>query len=98
MGTVFAAVSDRVAPAQRGRALGWVITGQSLSLVVGVPLVTLLGALGGWRVAIGVHAGTALVAAAAIWLSVPGGRGAALAEGRSRGGSATWSARASSRS
>ena len=85
MGTVFAAVSDRVAPAQRGRALGWVITGQSLSLVVGVPLVTLLGALGGWRVAIGVHAGTALVAAAAIWLSVPGGRGAALAEGRSRG-------------
>ena len=33
MGTVFAAVSDRVRLAQRGRALGWVITGQSLSLV-----------------------------------------------------------------
>ena len=73
MGTVFATVSDHVAPAQRGRALGWVITGQSLSLVVGVPLVTLLGALGGWRVAIASHAVTALVAAAATWLVVPGG-------------------------
>src|SRR5581483_9785045 len=37
MGTVFATVSDHVAPAARGRALGWVITGQSLSLVFGVP-------------------------------------------------------------
>jgi predicted MFS family arabinose efflux permease len=84
MGTVFATVSDHVVPAQRGRALGWVITGQSLSLAVGVPLVTLLGALGGWRVAMASHAGTALVAATAVWLVVPGGsRGSARAE-RSR--------------
>ena len=73
MGTVFATVSDRVPIAQRGRALGWVITGQSLSLVFGVPLVTLLGAYGGWRVAVGIHASTALVAAGAIWLAVGGG-------------------------
>ena len=85
MGTVFATVSDHVAPAQRGRALGWVITGQSLSLVVGVPLVTLLGAFGGWRVAIAAHAGTALIAAAAVWLSVPGGPSVPAAQGRSRG-------------
>ena len=38
-----------------------------------MPLVTLLGALGGWRVAIASHAVTALAAAAAIWLVVPGG-------------------------
>jgi DHA1 family inner membrane transport protein len=82
MGTVFATVSDRVAVTQHGRALGWVITGQSLSLVAGVPLVTLLGAFGGWRVAIAVQAGTMLVAAAAVWLSVPGGRGMAAALGR----------------
>jgi predicted MFS family arabinose efflux permease len=72
MGTVFATVSDRVPLAQRGRALGWVITGQSLSLVVGVPLVTLLGAFGGWRVAIGAHAVTAFIAAVSVWLAVPG--------------------------
>jgi predicted MFS family arabinose efflux permease len=87
MGTVFAAVSDRVAPGQRGRALGWVLTGQSLSLVLGVPLVTLLGALGGWRTAVAAHAAATLLAAAPVWLlvprggapaPVPGGRRAAL--------------------
>ena len=35
--------------------MSWVITGQSLSLVVGVPIVTLLGTLGGWRYALGIH-------------------------------------------
>ena len=81
MGTVFATVSDRVAVAHRGRALGWVITGQSLSMVAGVPLVTLLGAFGGWRVAIGAHAATALLAAAGIWLAVPAGAVAAAPAG-----------------
>jgi predicted MFS family arabinose efflux permease len=83
MGTVFAAVTDRVPSAQRGRALGWVITGQSLSLVVGVPLVTLLGAFGGWRMAIATQAGTALIAAVAVWLAVPGDPTAPAAPGHS---------------
>lgn len=82
MGTVFATVSDHVPAAQRGRALGWVITGQSLSLVVGVPLVTLLGAFWGWRVAIAAHAGTALLAAAAVWLAVRDGPAGPAAPGR----------------
>jgi predicted MFS family arabinose efflux permease len=83
MGTVFATVSDRVPAAQRGRALGWVITGQSLSLVVGVPLVTLLGALGGWRTAVALHAGTTLLGAAAVWLVARGEPAAPAAPGRS---------------
>ena len=37
MGTVFATVADHVPAGSRGRALSWIITGQSLSLVVGVP-------------------------------------------------------------
>src|SRR5882672_960704 len=52
MGIVYAVVSEHATPGIRGRAMSWVITGQSLSLVLGVPLVTLLGALGGWRGAI----------------------------------------------
>jgi DHA1 family inner membrane transport protein len=71
MGTVFAAVSDRVAPAQRGRALGWVITGQSLSLVFGVPLLTLVGAVGGWRGAIATQGVVTLGATLAVWAVVP---------------------------
>ena len=53
-----------------GRALGWVITGQSLALVAGVPLVTLIGGFGGWRLAISAHATTALLGAVAVWLAV----------------------------
>jgi DHA1 family inner membrane transport protein len=57
MGTVFATVSDHVEPSARGRSLGWVMTGQSLSLVLGVPLATLIGAQFGWR---GAHVSFAL--------------------------------------
>ena len=71
MGTVFAAVSDHVPAGARGRALSWVITGQSLSLVLGVPLVTLLGALGGWRWALGIHGGLILLTAIAVRLATP---------------------------
>lgn len=71
MGIVFAAVSDHVPPGGRGRALSWVITGQSLSMVVGVPVVTLLGAVAGWRGAIGVHGAAVTLTAVAVWFAVP---------------------------
>ena len=48
-GTVFTEVSSRVLPTQQGRALGWVMSGQSLTLLVGVPLAAWLGAWIGWR-------------------------------------------------
>lgn len=70
-GTVFATVSDQVASAQRGRALGGVITGQSLALVLGVPLVTLVGSLGGWRGALLVQGATLLLSALAVFGVVP---------------------------
>ncbi len=49
MGVIFAEVAARVAASHRGRALGWVMTGQSLTLVVGVPLAAWVGAAIGWR-------------------------------------------------
>jgi MFS transporter, DHA1 family, inner membrane transport protein len=70
MASIFAAVADRVPPEERGSALGWVITGQSLSLVLGVPLVTLLGDFGGWRVAIAAHGSVVAVAALVVWYAV----------------------------
>lgn len=71
MGIVFAAVSDHVPAGARGRALSWVITGQSLSLVVGVPLVTLLGSVAGWRGAIAVHGAAVVLTAVAVWFALP---------------------------
>jgi DHA1 family inner membrane transport protein len=72
MGTVFATVSDHVPAQKRGRSLGWVVTGQSLSLVIGVPLMTLAGAATGWRGAVVAHALVLLVGMLAVWLVVPG--------------------------
>ena len=65
MGTVFATVADRFPARERGRALGWLTTGQSLSLVVGVPILTSLGGVWGWRGAFWTYA-LAMVAAAAL--------------------------------
>ena len=71
MGTVFAAVSDNIPAGARGRALSWIITGQSLSLVLGVPLVTLLGTLGGWRGALATHGAATVLMAIAVRLATP---------------------------
>jgi DHA1 family inner membrane transport protein len=48
-GVMFAEASSRVAEGQQGRALGWVMSGQSLTLLVGVPIAAFLGAFIGWR-------------------------------------------------
>jgi predicted MFS family arabinose efflux permease len=71
MGTVFATVSDHVPVAQRGRSLGWVVTGQSLALVLGVPAMTLAGTVGGWRGAIFGQGLVVLACAVAVWFVVP---------------------------
>ncbi|HEX9559559.1 MAG TPA: MFS transporter, partial [Reyranella sp.] len=49
MGIIFAEVSGHVPDGQRGRALGWVMSGQSLTLLIGVPMAAAAGALIGWR-------------------------------------------------
>jgi predicted MFS family arabinose efflux permease len=72
MGTVFAAVSDVYPPAQRGRALGWLMTGQSLALVLGTPLLTLVGAVGGWRGALAAQGVAIGLSGLGAWLAVPG--------------------------
>lgn len=82
-GVVFTEVSSRVEDRQRGRALGWVMSGQSLTLVVGVPLAAWVGSAIGWRgwnVCVG---GLAFVASLALLLTVrPGRRPVARAEQR----------------
>jgi predicted MFS family arabinose efflux permease len=45
-------VSSRVENRQRGRALGWALSGQSMAVLIGTPMAAFLGAMIGWR---GVH-------------------------------------------
>ncbi len=60
-GVVFTEVSARVSGGQQGRALGWVMSGQSLTLLVGVPVAAWVGSAIGWR---GVNLCVAALAAA----------------------------------
>ena len=56
-GVIMAEASARTVDRQRGRALGWVMAGQSLSLLLGVPLAAWIGGFIGWRgVSLGVGA------------------------------------------
>lgn len=72
LGAVFACVSDHVPAKLRGRALGWVITGQSISMVLGVPMLTYIGSFTGWRGAFQVHAALAVISLLSlIWLVPP---------------------------
>ena len=71
MGTVFGEVADRVVDSMRGRAMGWVIGGQSLALLLGVPAASWIGSFVGWR---GVSVAIAVCAfgvAAATWPVFP---------------------------
>jgi predicted MFS family arabinose efflux permease len=45
-----ATIADVFPPAQRGKAMGWVISATGLGTAFGVPLVAFLTDLGGWRV------------------------------------------------
>jgi predicted MFS family arabinose efflux permease len=66
-GTIFTEVASRVLPTQQGRALGWVMSGQSLTLLVGVPLAAWVGSWIGWRgVNVGI-AGLSLLTAASLF-------------------------------
>ena len=48
-GVIMDEVSARTIDRQRGRALGWAMSGQSLALLVGVPAAAGIGAFIGWR-------------------------------------------------
>ncbi len=88
-GVIMAEASSRVQDRQRGRALGWVMAGQSLTLLVGVPLAAWIGVYIGWR---GVNlcvAALALAAAAGLFATT--GNPAAGRRG-AKGGSASYRA------
>ena len=69
-GGAFAAAAESLPDAQRGRALGWIVTGQSLALVLGVPFVAFIGAYVGWRGALLVQGVAVVIAAVLVWLAV----------------------------
>ena len=72
MGTVFGEVADRVADQMRGRAMGWVIGGQSLALLLGVPAASWIGSFVDWRGVSAIIAASAFGVAVATRMVFPG--------------------------
>lgn len=81
MGTVFGEVADRVADSMRGRAMGWVIGGQSMALLLGVPTASWIGSFTGWRGVSLVIAGFAVAVAVATRLVFPQARAVVAGSG-----------------
>ena len=68
-----AAVGALAPPAERGKAITFIFIGWSVASVVGMPLAAWLGDAFGWRVAFFAIAALGAVAAAWVWVTVPGG-------------------------
>jgi DHA1 family inner membrane transport protein len=66
-----ATVADVLPPAQRGMAMGWLVSASGLGTAVGVPLVALLGELGGWRLPFGVLGALLGLVCVLVWVWVP---------------------------
>lgn len=68
-GTIMAEASARTANRQRGRALGWIMAGQSFALLLGVPLAAWMGSWLSWRGVQQVVAGIAVLAALGLFVT-----------------------------
>lgn len=86
-GVIMAEASARTVDRQRGRALGWVMSGQSLALLVGVPLAAWIGSSIGWRGVNQVVAGVAVLAALGLFVTTlhPADGAASATPGRQAG-------------
>jgi predicted MFS family arabinose efflux permease len=66
-----ATIADVFPPAQRGKAMGWVISATGLGTAFGVPLVALLSDIGGWRVPFYVIGALLLLLWGLLWIWFP---------------------------
>ena len=69
--SLMASVGDLFPPERRGMAMGWLNMGFSLAAVAGVPLISAVGGLFGWRWAFAVTGLTLLVLALLVHLRFP---------------------------
>ena len=66
-----ATVADVLPPAQRGQAMGWLVSASGVATALGLPLVALLAERGGWRLPFGVLGGLGAIVGGLVWVWVP---------------------------
>ncbi len=69
--TMFAAVGDAFDYRQRGRAIGILMSSNTMAMALGIPIAAVLAGLFHWRVAYGFLAVSLLIALAVLWTQYP---------------------------
>ena len=72
--TIMAALADTLPPAKVGKAVGFITASSWVGVAVGLPMIALLGFVGGWRLPFYVTGGLSLAFWVPIWLRLPSGQ------------------------
>jgi predicted MFS family arabinose efflux permease len=69
-----AAVADTLPPAKVGKAVGFITASSWVGVALGLPVIALLGFVGGWRLPFYVTGGLSLALWVPLWLRLPSGQ------------------------
>ena len=72
--TIMAAVADTLPPAKVGKAVGFITASSWVGVALGLPVIALLGFVGGWRLPFYVTGGLSLALWVPLWLRLPSGQ------------------------
>jgi predicted MFS family arabinose efflux permease len=72
--TIMAALGDTLPPAKVGKAVGFITASSWVGVAVGLPVIALLGFVGGWRLPFYVTGSLSLALWVTLWLRLPSGQ------------------------
>ena len=72
--TMMAAMADNLPADKVGKAVGFITASSWMGVALGVPVIALLGYVGGWRLPFYVTGGMSIVAWVLLWLCLPKGQ------------------------
>jgi len=65
-------IGENLTLEERGKAIGWIMTGAALAYVIGAPIINTISDIGGWRLSfLGYVAPAAALSLILIWISIP---------------------------
>ncbi len=72
--TIISALADTLPPQKVGKAVGFITASSWVGVAVGLPVIALLGFVGGWRLPFYVTGGLSLALWVTLWLRLPSGQ------------------------
>ncbi len=72
--TIMAALADTLPPEKVGKAVGFITASSWVGVALGLPVIALLGYVGGWRLPFYITGGLSLALLVPLWLRLPSGQ------------------------